>query len=65
MDANYTKDGNMDVRTRMTKLVHSCGAEQSLHEAARVMWDHDCGCVPIVDGDGRLSQDEAIRLAHA
>lgn len=33
----------------MTKDVYVCNQEDSLNEAARIMWEHDCGSVPIVD----------------
>ncbi len=38
----------------MTREVRVCTIHDSLNAAARIMWDHDCGCVPIVDGHGRL-----------
>jgi CBS domain-containing protein len=39
----------------MTREVHACKIDDSLNGAARIMWDHDCGCVPVVDGQGRLA----------
>jgi len=39
----------------MTRNVHACTVHQSLNAAARIMWDHDCGCVPVVDERGRLA----------
>ena len=39
----------MNVKDVMTKEVKSCKAHDMLSEAARLMWDHDCGCVPVVD----------------
>lgn len=44
----------MKAREIMTKEVHSCRPEASLNEAARIMWDHDCGCVPVVDSSRRI-----------
>jgi CBS domain-containing protein len=44
----------MQVGELMTELVHACGPKQTLRAAARIMWDHDCGCVPIIDSDYRL-----------
>ena len=38
----------------MTREVRACTVHDSLNAAARVMWDHDCGCVPVVDSHGRL-----------
>jgi CBS domain-containing protein len=37
----------------MTRDVTTCEAAQSASEAARVMWDRDCGFVPVVER-GRL-----------
>jgi len=39
----------MKVKDVMTKAVHSCAAQEPLAKAAAIMWQHDCGCVPIVD----------------
>ena len=38
----------------MTRGVATCRPNQTAADAARVMWDHDCGVVPVVDGDGGL-----------
>lgn len=35
----------------MTKPVHSCFAHDDLQRAAQLMWDCDCGIVPVVDPD--------------
>jgi CBS domain-containing protein len=34
----------------MTKAVSSCGPDDTLNDAARIMWERDCGFVPIVEG---------------
>jgi len=39
----------------MTRDVRACTIHDSLNAAARIMWDHDCGCAPVVDGHGRLA----------
>ena len=39
----------MTVEQAMTKQVWCCGANDRLNRAAQLMWDHDCGCVPVVD----------------
>jgi len=39
----------------MTRDVRVCTIHDSLNAAARIMWDHDCGCVPVADGHGRLA----------
>lgn len=38
----------MKVEQLMTRPVKACRADQSVAEAARIMWESDCGCVPIV-----------------
>lgn len=38
----------------MTTPVLTCRTSDSLHAAAAIMWDHDCGVVPVVDHDGHL-----------
>ena len=44
----------MKVADSMTREVRACSVHDSLNAAARVMWEHDCGCVPVVDAQGRL-----------
>lgn len=41
-------------RLFMTPRVRTCTPEDSLACAAQIMWDTDCGAVPIVGADGRL-----------
>jgi CBS domain-containing protein len=36
----------------MTKSPKSCQPGDTLAEAARMMWDHDCGCLPVTADDG-------------
>ena len=45
----------MKVADLMTRDVRACTIHDSLNAAARIMWDHDCGCAPVVDGYGRLA----------
>jgi CBS domain-containing protein len=35
--------------------IKACFPENSLADAARVMWEYDCGCVPVVDASGRVT----------
>lgn len=37
----------------MTRNVATCTGGDSLHRAAQLMWDRDCGAIPIVDAEGR------------
>jgi CBS domain-containing protein len=43
----------MQVGDVMTKQVQCCSPEDSLAQAARLMWDHDCGCLPVCTGGER------------
>ena len=44
----------MKVADLMTSEVQACSTHDSLNAAARIMWDHDCGCAPVVDTHGKL-----------
>ena len=44
----------MKVTELMTSDVASCKADHTLACSAQIMWDRDCGCVPIVDDDNRV-----------
>ncbi len=39
----------------MTPDPKACAPEASLQEAAALMWENDCGCLPVVNGDGSLA----------
>lgn len=43
----------MNASELMTKAVQSCRAEDNLQRAVQLMWEHDCGVVPVVDGENR------------
>lgn len=42
----------MNIQDIMTTGAYSVTAEQSLNDAARLMWEHDIGSVPVVDETG-------------
>lgn len=44
----------MKARNLMTREVATCRPEDAMAVAARIMWERDCGVVPVVDGDGRV-----------
>jgi CBS domain-containing protein len=44
----------MRVKDVMTRDAKPCRGDQTLAAAAKTMWDHDCGCVPIVDDQARV-----------
>jgi CBS-domain-containing membrane protein len=38
----------------MTRRVVACRADSDLSQAARLMWENDCGSIPVVDADDCL-----------
>ena len=44
----------MRIRDIMTRPAVVCGRHETLNGAARMMWEHDCGVVPVVDDEGRV-----------
>ena len=44
----------MKIESLMTRNVYCVNRGQTLKEAARLMWAHDCGSVPVVDDDNRV-----------
>lgn len=42
------------IKRLMTRDVQVCHAEDSLADAAGLMWSADIGCLPVTDCDGRL-----------
>jgi CBS domain-containing protein len=46
----------MRVDKLMTKQVKCCGPDDTLDRAAQLMWDNDCGCLPVcaVNGANRV-----------
>jgi CBS domain-containing protein len=46
---------NMRIGDIMSRPVVVCRADDTLEEAARLMWECDCGFVPIVDQENRVA----------
>jgi CBS-domain-containing membrane protein len=44
----------MNAKDVMTVDVHSCQADANIACVAQIMWEHDCGIVPVVDSDNRV-----------
>lgn len=44
----------MQVREVMTGNVKSCRPVTNLAEAAKIMWDNDCGVLPAVNDEGKI-----------
>jgi CBS domain-containing protein len=40
-----------EVRECMTTEVVTCRPDASMEQAARLMWEHDCGVLPVVEGE--------------
>jgi CBS domain-containing protein len=58
----------MKVKDVMTSDVKSCGLGTNLAAAAKIMWDADCGAVPVIDDRGHVVgviTDRDICLAAA
>src|SRR5713101_5672906 len=45
---------NMKVAELMVEEVTACSPDDALNRAAQIMWENDCGCVPVVDRAARL-----------
>ena len=43
----------MNIEEVMKKSVRTCQASDSAKVPAQLMWQHDIGCVPVVDGEGK------------
>ncbi|MBI2822021.1 MAG: CBS domain-containing protein [Acidobacteria bacterium] len=43
----------MQVKEVMTASPACCTPTTSLRDVARMMVEHDCGCIPVIEGDGR------------
>ena len=56
----------MRVEDIMTKQLETCRADDTLWLAARKMWEHDIGCLPVQGADGRVTSvitDRDIAMA--
>lgn len=45
----------MEVQQLMTRGVRTVAPADTMNRAAQIMWENDCGVVPVVDGDGRVT----------
>ena len=54
----------MNISDIMTRAVYTCRPTDTLDEVARTMWERDCGCVPVIDEEGRV-RARRIDPAHA
>jgi CBS domain-containing protein len=44
----------MKIKDVMTSNVRTCFMSDNLATAAQLMWDHDCGCVPVLSEGARV-----------
>jgi CBS domain-containing protein len=44
----------MRTKDLMTPATHVCRPDHTLREAAGLMWEHDCGFLPVIGEDGRV-----------
>jgi len=44
----------MQAEDWMNREVHTCRPETSMNEAAHLMWQHDCGVLPLVDAEAKV-----------
>jgi CBS domain-containing protein len=49
-----TKESIMNVQDIMTNDVQSCGSDTNLASAAKMMWDSDCGVLPVLNAQGQV-----------
>jgi CBS domain-containing protein len=45
----------MRVKDLMTQPACTCSIHDTANVAAKLMWEHDCGIVPVIDDEGRLA----------
>jgi CBS-domain-containing membrane protein len=45
----------MNVAHCMTRDPKTCRASDSLERAAQIMWENDCGCVPVLDDASKIA----------
>jgi predicted transcriptional regulator len=53
-DAQGKGEFSQPVRTLLKASPATCAPGDTLKRAAEILWNADCGLVPVVDGDGRL-----------
>jgi CBS domain-containing protein len=42
----------MKVEQLMQRTVQTCRVDDTISRAAQLMWENDCGCIPVVDDEG-------------
>jgi CBS domain-containing protein len=54
MHQGESGEHTMQAREVMSQPPYTCGPETDLVAVAKIMWDHDCGFVPVVDASGAV-----------
>jgi CBS domain-containing protein len=44
----------MNIENVMTRDVRACSSNDTLNRAAQIMWENDCGFLPVLDDQGRV-----------
>ena len=44
----------MQVKDILTSNPKTCRKGESCREAARILWENDCGCAPVLDDEGKV-----------
>lgn len=44
----------MQVEQIMTRNIRTCAESDTLNRATQLMWEHDCGCIPVVNSENKL-----------
>ncbi len=44
----------MKIKDVMVRQVKTCSANDDLGRAAQLMWEHDCGAIPVTEADDYL-----------
>jgi CBS domain-containing protein len=68
IQSQLNKENKMKVQDVMSSNVSSCRSENNLAAVATMMWDGDCGVVPVVDDAGKvigMITDRDIAIAAA
>lgn len=58
----------MKVSELMEKHIYTCGPQANLENVAMLMWNHDCGSIPVVDNGNRpvgMITDRDISIGSA
>ena len=45
----------MKVEQLMMRAVKVCSESDKLNRAAQLMWESDCGCIPVISANGNSS----------